>query len=76
MLKILEKGRILVVANESKAQKTVVRALENDGFDVDTATTEDQALFQLYDESPDLIAIDLKMRSSEGIRTFEKNYET
>lgn len=72
MLKILEKGRILVVANESKAQKTVVRALENDGFDVDTATTEDQALFQLYDESPDLIAIDLKMRSSEGIRTFEK----
>lgn len=72
MLKILEKGRILVVADESKAQKTVIRALENDGYDVDAATTEDQALFQLYDESPDLIAIDLKMRSSEGIRTFEK----
>lgn len=72
MLKILEKGRILVVADESKGQKTVIRTLENDGYDVDAATTEDQALFQLYDEEPDLIAIDLKMRSSEGIRTFEK----
>jgi len=72
MLKILEKGRILVVADVSKNQRTVVKTLESDGYDVDIATTEDQALFQLYDELPDLITIDLKMRSSEGMRTFEK----
>lgn len=72
MLKVLEKGKILVVADESKMQKTVVRTLENDGYDVNVATSEDQALFQLYDEVPDLVSIDLKMRSSEGMRTFEK----
>lgn len=72
MLKILEKGRILLVSDENKTQKTLVRALENYGYDVEKASTEDQALFILYDEAPDLIAIDLKMRSSEGMRTFEK----
>lgn len=72
MLKILEKGRILLVCDENKTQKTVVRTLENDGYDVEKASTEDQALFILYDETPDLIALDLKMRSSEGMRTFEK----
>ena len=72
MLKILEKGRILVVADASKNQKTVVKALEHDGFDVSVAETAEQAMFQLYDEVVDLIAIDLKMRSSEGIRTFDK----
>ncbi len=73
MLKILEKGRILLVCDENKTQKTVVRTLENDGYDVEKASTEDQALFILYDETPDLIALDLKMRSSEGMRTFEKS---
>ncbi len=35
MLKILEKGRILLVCDENKTQKTVVRTLENDGYDVE-----------------------------------------
>ncbi len=72
MLRVLEKGQILLIADDSKIQKTVERGLENEGYEVFIAQTEDQALFQLYDEEPVCIVIDLKMRSSVGMHTFDK----
>jgi len=72
MLKVLDKGQIVVVTDELKIQKTVVNALEHEGYEVHLTESEDQALFQLYDEAPELIVIDLKMRSSEGMHTFDK----
>jgi DNA-binding response OmpR family regulator len=59
--------RILVVDDNAKIVEVLTAYLEQDGFDVDTAATGDQALERVSENVPDLALLDIMLPGVDGI---------
>ena len=58
--------RILVVENNKKLNKTLVKQLKSDGFIVFSALNGEEGLHLSYKKEPDLILLDLMMPVTDG----------
>ncbi len=67
-----QRGRILIVDDESNARAALSEILREDGFATETAADGFKALGKLDDFAPDVILTDLKMPGLDGIAFMEK----
>src|SRR5271157_4161377 len=67
-----QRGRILIVDDESNARAALSEILREDGFATETAADGFKALGKLEDFAPDVILTDLKMPGLDGIAFMEK----
>ncbi len=61
------RGRLLVVDDEATARRALATLLTDDGYDVDTAASGDEALEKLAREPPDILLTDVRMPGMDGI---------
>lgn len=66
------RGRILIVDDESNARAALSEILREDGFATETAADGFKALGKLDEFAPDVILTDLKMPGLDGIAFMEK----
>jgi DNA-binding response OmpR family regulator len=66
----LDKPRVLVVDDEPSICKALKRALGDEGYDVTTACTGDEAEARIRTEWFDLAVIDLRLKENRGDRIF------
>jgi DNA-binding NtrC family response regulator len=64
--------RVLVVDDEPIALKNLGRALEREGYDVETASSGQSALRMLRARTYDVVLTDLKMEKVDGMQVLEK----
>src|SRR5512138_494728 len=64
--------RVLVVDDEPIALKNLGRALEREGYDVETASSGQSALRMLRAKGYDVVLTDLKMEKVDGMQVLEK----
>ena len=62
-------GRILVVDDEPQIRRIMRTALTGAGYEVDDATTGEEALEKLRDYHPDLVLLDMNMPGMGGLAT-------
>jgi DNA-binding NtrC family response regulator len=67
-----QRGRILIVDDESNARAALSEILREDGFATETAADGFKALGKLDEFGPDVILTDLKMPGLDGIAFMEK----
>src|SRR5580692_7817943 len=67
-----QRGRILIVDDESNARAALSEILRDDGFATETAADGFKALGKLDEFAPDIILTDLKMPGLDGIAFMEK----
>jgi DNA-binding NtrC family response regulator len=67
-----QRGRILIVDDESNARAALSEILREDGFATETAADGFKALGKLDEFVPDVILTDLKMPGLDGIAFMEK----
>ena len=60
------RGRILIADDEEVARRSLGQILEEDGFEVFTASDGGEALREIAGESPDILLTDLKMPGMDG----------
>ena len=60
-------GRILVVDDEPQVARSISRVLEDAGFEVENASSGEDALVHLSRERPDLVVLDIIMPGIDGI---------
>ena len=61
--------KILIVDDEPQARRLLRTALVEEGFEVTAASTGEEALEKLREETPDAILLDLKMPGMGGLET-------
>ncbi len=66
------RGRILVVDDESNARNALAEILKEEGFGVETAADGFKGLSRAADFGPDLVLTDLKMPGMDGIEFLRK----
>jgi len=66
------KGRILVVDDEAEIRRSVRMILEYEGYDVQEASSGQEALALIEREPPDLAFLDIKMGGMDGLETLQK----
>ena len=64
---------VLVVDDDDGVRAVVATALEDDGWNVETAANGRSALDALHDHRPDVIILDLRMPVMDGL-TFAEHY--
>ena len=64
-------GRVLVVEDRDSLRKLVVRALEEEGFDVDSAADGEEARDLITGSSYQLVLTDLKLPGASGLEVLE-----
>lgn len=67
----MEKKKLLVVDDEADIREILEFNLKNDGFDVDTASSAEEA-FKILSSEHDLIILDVMMSGLSGFRMAEK----
>src|ERR1700722_12338147 len=67
-----QRGRILIVDDESNARAALSEILREDGYATETAADGFKALGKLEEFAPDVILTDLKMPGLDGIALMEK----
>jgi DNA-binding NtrC family response regulator len=67
-----QRGRILIVDDESNARAALSEILREDGYATETAADGFKALGKLDEFAPDIILTDLKMPGLDGIAFMEK----
>ena len=60
-------ARILVVDDEENVRLLYTMELKDEGYDVITATTAEEALDILKEQNPDLIILDIRLPGMNGI---------
>jgi len=73
------KNRILIVDDEPLNIKLLEAILASDSYEIKTALSGEQALEQVYKESPDLILLDIMMPGMDGFevtRTLKADVQT
>ena len=64
--------RILIIDDEKNIRTTLARALDLEGFVVDTAESGEAGLARLKAEPPDLVLLDLKLGDIDGLTVLER----
>jgi two-component system response regulator AtoC len=67
--------KILVVDDDAGLRRTASLLLENEGYDVATASDGEEALTRVEDWSPDLILTDVRMPGVDGLEFLERHRE-
>jgi two-component system response regulator AtoC len=67
--------KILVVDDDAGLRRTASLILENEGFDVATASDGEEALARAAEWSPDLILTDVRMPGLDGLEFLERHRE-
>ena len=62
-----EKGRVLVVEDDTHVREAVERALRFEGYDVHTAVDGNDALLKVDQLTPDAIVLDVLMPGTDGL---------
>ncbi|MEJ2718020.1 MAG: endopeptidase La [Deltaproteobacteria bacterium] len=70
-MRIMNKGKILVVDDEEVARRNIVRALQKDAYEVGTAANGLEALARVEAEDFDVVITDLKMEKMDGLQLLE-----
>lgn len=65
-----KKKKILVVDDEQDVVKYLQTLLNDNGFDVVTASNGKECLAKAREEKPDLITLDISMPYESGLRTY------
>ncbi|PLX73805.1 MAG: Fis family transcriptional regulator [Desulfuromonas sp.] len=65
-------NKILIIDDEQSICSSLVGILQDEGFTPVTATSGEEGLERLRDESPDLILLDIWMTGMDGIETLQK----
>lgn len=71
--------RILVVDDEKNIRTLFRDELEEDGYEVETAGSGQEALDKVAERTPDLIVLDIRMEDMTGLEVLEqvrKDHET
>lgn len=66
----LERPRVLVIDDEPSICKALRRALQEDGFEVATACTRDEAEALFRTEWFDMLVVDLRLKDARGDELF------
>ena len=64
--------RILVIDDEEAVRKSFLLALEDNGYEVDTAASGEEGVRAVKKSKPDLIFLDLKMPGMNGVDTLKE----
>ncbi len=64
--------KILVVDDEENIRSLVETYLKNDGYEVVTASTGEEALERMATESPDLVILDVRLPGIDGFETLRR----
>jgi two-component system phosphate regulon response regulator PhoB len=66
------KLRILAVDDDMHLRRSLQVLLEEDGFDVRAAGSEEEAFLELRKQTPDLVLLDVKLPGADGFAIFKK----
>ena len=72
---MISSGRLLVVDDEPAVRDSLREILEQEGHQVSTAASGEEALVALADQSIDLVLLDLKMEGLDGLQVMERAKE-
>ena len=64
--------RILVVDDEENIRSLVETYLKNDGYDVITASTGEEAVERVVDSAPDLVVLDVRLPGIDGFEALRR----
>jgi two-component system response regulator RegX3 len=62
----MARRRILLIEDEESISEPLERALERDGFDVQTAATAEHGLAMFHERLPDLVLLDVMLPDGDG----------
>lgn len=68
--------RILVVDDEKNIRTLFRDELEEDGYEVETAGSGQEALDKVHQRTPDLIVLDIRMEDMTGLEVLEQIRKT
>jgi len=68
----MQRGRILIVDDETTARTTLAELLGDEGYAVDTAVDGFKALAKVEELAPDLVLTDLNMPGMDGLELMRK----
>src|ERR1041385_1316440 len=72
LFKSLENSRLLVVDDEENLRITTAAILEKEGYEVDTASSGNEAIALLANSDYDLVLTDLHMEAGEGLAVLDR----
>jgi len=64
--------KILVVDDEASTRRLMEQTLRKHGYEVITASSGDEGLRAVMDESPELILLDIQLPGMDGIEVLQK----
>ncbi len=68
----MDKKKILVVDDEENIRKLYSEELQDEGYEVITASSAEEATIKTKESNPDLITLDIKMPGVDGIEFLRK----
>jgi len=68
----MDKKKILVVDDEENIRKLYSEELQDEGYEVITASNAEEATIKTKESNPDLITLDIKMPGVDGIEFLRK----
>ena len=68
----MDKKKILVVDDEENIRKLYSEELQDEGYEVITASNAEEATIKTKESNPDLITLDIKMPGVDGIEFLKK----
>ena len=61
------RGRVLIVEDDAVTRELMCDLLEDDGYEVEVATSGAEALLRLGQQLPDLVVLDLMLPDGDGL---------
>ena len=67
-----ETGRVLVVDDETNMRRTLADILRNEGYEVATAATGEEAVQRCSEADYDIVLMDVRMPGMDGVEAFRR----